>query len=224
MSEENPLPKVDASDGPSVRTTSDVEPAPPPHTASGADTVSGSDVASDADAPAPASHAARPDRGSGRLSALARPVPMLSLALVASLLLSLFLLIRGPGDESDGGRAELLGVAETYAINLSSYDYAKLDQDFARVLDAATGEFKEQYQVAKESLRAAIVKFQGKATGTVLARAVLSFGGGQAQVILFVDQTVTNVNTAQPRIDRLRMRMGLEKHSGRWLINKLDLV
>jgi Mce-associated membrane protein len=213
MSEENPMPKVDAPDEPSwVRTTSDVEPASPLDTAAGAG------------APVPASHAARSGRGSGRLRALARPVPMLSLALVASLLLSLFLLIRGPGEESDGGRAELLGVAETYAINLSSYDYAKLDQDFARVLDTATGEFKDQYQVAKESLREAIVKFRGKATGTVLARAVLSFGGGQAQVILFVDQTVTNANTAQPRIDRLRMRMGLEKHSGRWLINKLDLV
>jgi Mce-associated membrane protein len=173
---------------------------------------------------APASHAA----GAGRrrlLSSLARPVPILSLALVASLLLSMFLLLRGSGDsDSDGKRADVLAVADTYAINLSTYDYTKLDQDFARVLDTATGEFKEQYTVAKESLREAIVKFQGKATGTVLARAVMSLDGDHAEVILFVDQTVTNANTAQPRIDRLRMRMGLEKQSGRWLINKLDLV
>jgi Mce-associated membrane protein len=170
----------------------------------------------------PASHAA--PAGRGRVASLARPVPMLSLALVASLLLSVFLLLRGPGGDSDGDRTELLGVAETYALNLSTYDYAKLDEDFARVLDTATGEFKDQYQVAKESLREAIVKYKGKATGAVLARAVLSFDGDHAEVILFVDQTVTNTGTAQPRIDRLRMRMGLEKQSGRWLINKLDLV
>jgi len=149
---------------------------------------------------------------------------MLSLALVASVLLSLFLVIRGSGDDADGERTEVIAIAETYALNLTSYDYSRLDQDFARVLDTATGEFKDQYQVAKESLREAIVKFKGKATGQVLARAVLSLDGKNAEVILFVDQTVTNSNTAQPRIDRLRMRMGLEKQSGRWLINKLDLV
>lgn len=195
MSEENPTPPVDALDEPSPAVASDV---------------------------ARAGHAA--PAGRGRLGSLARPVPMLSLALVASLLFSLFLLIRGPGDDDAGQRDEVLGVAETYALNLSSYDYTKLDQDFARVLDTATGDFKDQYSVAKESLREAIVKFQGKATGNVLARAVLSLDGDHAEVILFVDQTVTNANTAQPRIDRLRMRMGLEKQSGRWFINKLDLV
>jgi Mce-associated membrane protein len=149
---------------------------------------------------------------------------MLSLALVASLLLSVFLVARGSGEHSDSQRQELVAVAETYAVNLTSYDFSKLDEDFARVLDTATGQFKSEYEVAKESLRKAIVQFQGKATGTVLARAVLSLDGDQAEVMLFVDQTVTNANTAQPRIDRLRMRMGLEKQSGRWLINKLDLV
>jgi Mce-associated membrane protein len=171
--------------------------------------------------PPPVSHAAPAARR--RLAGLARPVPMLALALVASLLLSAFLLLRGSGDD-EAERTELLSVAETYALNLSSYDYAKLDEDFARVIDTATGEFKDQYQVAKESLREAIVKFKGKATGAVLARAVLSLDGDHAEVILFVDQTVTNASTPQPRIDRLRMRMGLEKQSGRWLINKLDLV
>ena len=100
-------------------------------------------------APAPGTHAAR---SRSRLAALARPLPMLSLALVASLLLSLFLLIRDPGGDDQGRRDEVLGVAETYALNLSSYDYTKLDQDFARVLDTATGDFKEQYTVEKESI------------------------------------------------------------------------
>ncbi len=159
-----------------------------------------------------------------RLGGLARPVPMLGLALVASLLLSVFLILRGPGDDAEGERQELVAIAETYAVNLTTYDHARLDADFARVMDVAVGQFRTEYEVAQQSLRELIVKFQGKATGSVLARAVLSLDGNRAEVVLFVDQTVTNSNAQQPKIDRLRMRMGLEKQSGRWLINKLDLV
>lgn len=165
---------------------------------------------------------ADPDRG--RLVSLARPVPLLCLALVTSLLFSAFLLLRGSGDGADRERQELVAVAETYAINLTTYDHARLDEDFARVMDVATGQFRTEYEVAQQSLRELIVKFQGKATGTVLSRAVVSLDGGKAEVLLFVDQTVTNSNADQPKIDRLRMRMGLEKQSGRWMISKMDLV
>lgn len=172
-------------------------------------------------APALATHAAPVRRG--RLASLARPVPMLVLALAASLLFSAFLLLRDSAGSSDE-RQELVAVAETYAVNLTTYDHARLDEDFARVMEVATGQFRTEYEVAQQSLRELIVKFRGKATGTVLARAVLGLDDGKGEVLLFVDQTVTNSNTEQPKIDRLRMRMGLEKQSGRWMINKLDLV
>lgn len=171
---------------------------------------------------AAATHAA-PARG-GRLASWARPVPMLALALVASLLFSAFLLLRESGGTNDDERQELVAVAETYAVNLTTYDHTRLDADFARVMEVATGQFRTQYEVAQQSLRELIVKFEGKATGTVLARAVLGLEGEQGEVLLFVDQTVTNNNAAQPKIDRLRMRMGLERQAGRWMINKLDLV
>ena len=169
-----------------------------------------------------ATHAA-PVRG-GRLRSLARPVPMLALALVASLLFSAFLLLRESGAGNDDERQELVAVAETYAVNLTTYDHTRLDEDFARVMEVAIGQFRTEYEVAQQSLRDLILKFQGKATGTVLARAVLGLDDEKGEVLLFVDQTVTNTNTEQPKIDRLRMRMGLEKQSGRWMINKLDLV
>ena len=169
-----------------------------------------------------ATHAA-PVRG-GRLTSWARPVPMLALALVASLLFSASLLLGGSDGSDDDERQELVAVAETYAVNLTTYDHSRLEADFARVMDVAIGQFRTEYQVAQQSLRELILKFQGKATGSVLARAVLGLEDEKGEVLLFVDQTVTNSNTEQPKIDRLRMRMGLERQAGRWMINKLDLV
>jgi hypothetical protein len=35
---------------------------------------------------------------------------------------------------------------------------------------------------------------------------------------------VTNSNSTTPRVDRSRMKMGLEKQGGKWLISSLDLL
>lgn len=124
----------------------------------------------------------------------------------------------------DAARRSVTTIAQSYAINLTTYDHATLDRDFARVLDNSTGSFKTQYTQASQTLRDLIAKFKAKATGKVLETAVASVDSGHAQVLLFVDQTVVNANTKEPRIDRSRMKMGLEKQGKRWLISSLDLI
>ncbi|MDT7600890.1 MAG: Mce-associated rane protein, partial [Pseudonocardiales bacterium] len=46
----------------------------------------------------------------------------------------------------------------------------------------------------------------------------------QVEVVVFVDQTITNAATAQPRVDRNRVIMTLTPHDGRWLVGKLELT
>ncbi len=174
-------------------------------------------------APAASPTARRPVRD--RVRNVLRPVPLLVVALVLSLLLGGWMALKVRSENRlDDARREAVAVARTYAVNLTTYDHVKLDEDFARVLDNSTGSFRAEYTAASESLRALIAKFKATATGTVLSTAVVSISTGRADLLLFVDQTVNNSNTEQPRIDRTRMRMGLEKQDGRWLISSLDLV
>ena len=177
------------------------------------------------DAVPTASHAA-PTRGRrGRLGSVARPVPLLALALAASLLWSVWLGLQVRSDNSEASdRREALAAAEAFASTLSSYDHTRLEQDFAAVMENSTGTFKSEYTVASEALRTLISKLHGTASGKVLNAGLVSYGDGEAQVILFVDQTVTNDSTEAPRLDRTRMRLGLEKQDGRWLISSLDLL
>lgn len=166
-----------------------------------------------------------PRSARGPLRRVLRPVSLLSVGLVLSLVLAGWMGLKVRSDNRlDDARREAVAVAQTYAVNLTTYDYAKLDADFARVLDASTGGFRTEYTAASESLRTLIAKFKATATGKVLSTAVLSISTGRAELLLFVDQTVNNSNTEAPRIDRTRMRMGLEKQDGRWLISSLDLV
>jgi Mce-associated membrane protein len=52
---------------------------------------------------------------------------------------------------------------------------------------------------------------------------VASASPEQVQVVVFVDQAITNAAAATPRIDRNRLLMTLNPHDGRWLVSNLEL-
>jgi Mce-associated membrane protein len=150
---------------------------------------------------------------------------MLSVALVVALVLVglLGLKVRHH-DQQDSARRSAAATAQAYAVDLTTYDHTHLDADFQKVLDNSTGAFRAQYTEASQTLRDLIAKFQATATGKVLETAVLAADSKHATLLLFVDQTVSNTNSKDPRVDRSRMKMSLEKHGGKWLISSLDLL
>lgn len=132
--------------------------------------------------------------------------------------------VRSDNDREDARRA-VVAAANGYAVDLTTYNFSRLEADFQKVLDNSTGTFRSEYTAASASLRELIAKFKATATGKVLDSAVvLSSDEDRAIVLLFVDQTVSNSNSREPRVDRSRMKMGLEKRDGRWLISALDLL
>jgi Mce-associated membrane protein len=166
-------------------------------------------------------------RGRSRAGGVRRPGPMavLAVALVLALLLagSLEFKVRHH-DQLDSARDSAVATAQGYAVDLTTYDHDHLDADFNKVLSNSTGSFRAQYTEASQTLRDLIARFQATATGKVLETAVVSADTKHATLLLFVDQTVSNTNSKDPRVDRSRMKMSLEKHGGKWLISALDLL
>ena len=154
------------------------------------------------------------------LAALAVAV-VLVLALAAAVTFGLMLQRKAATDRAG---AEALATAKAYAITVTSYDYQNLDRNFADVLDGASGEFKDQYTGASQTLRQLIANAKATAKGTVLGAGIQSASTDQVQVVVFVDQAITNAAVTQPRIDRNRVIMTLTPHDGRWLVNKLELM
>ncbi|WP_028922351.1 hypothetical protein [Pseudonocardia acaciae] len=146
---------------------------------------------------------------------------VLALALAAAATCGL-LLSNHLATERAGTQA--LATAKAYAVTVTSYDYENIDRNFADVLDGATGEFKDQYGGASKLLRQLITDAKAKATGTVLEAAVSSASPDQVAVLVFVDQSITNAVSPQPRVDRNRVLMTLTRHDGRWLVEKLELM
>ena len=113
--------------------------------------------------------------------------------------------------------------AVSYAQVLTSIDSNKVDENFKDVLDGATGEFKDMYSQSSVELRQLLIENKATAHGVVVDSAVQEASKNKAVVLLFVDQAVTNTKLPDPRIDRSRMKMTLEKVDGRWRASKVEL-
>lgn len=113
--------------------------------------------------------------------------------------------------------------AVDYAQVLTSIDSDKVDENFRDVLDGATGEFKDMYSASSGELRQLLIDNKATARGVVVDSAVQSISKDRAVVLLFVDQSVSNTKLPDPRIDRSRMKMTLEKVDGRWRASKVEL-
>lgn len=118
---------------------------------------------------------------------------------------------------------QALATAQQYAVVLTSVDGAKLDENFAAVLAGATGEFKDMYAQSSQQLKQVLIDNKAQAQGKVIAAAVKSATADQVEVMLFLDQSVTNSVNPQPRLDRNRIIMTMRKVDGRWLASKVEL-
>lgn len=110
-----------------------------------------------------------------------------------------------------------------YAQVLTSIDSNNVDQNFTEVLNGATGEFKDMYSQSSAQLRQLLVDNKATAHGVVIDSAVKSASENQVVVLLFVDQTVANKSAPDPRIDRSRVKMTMDKVDGAWRASKVEL-
>jgi Mce-associated membrane protein len=143
---------------------------------------------------------------------------------VAALGLSGFLgwQLKQEHDTAAAGRSAL-AVAQSYAVTLTSVDTKDIDHNFAQVLDGATGEFKDMYSQSATQLRQVLIDNKAVSHGTVVDAAIKSTTKTKVEVLLFVDQSISNVVNPEPRIDRNRVEMTMELIDNRWLASKLDI-
>lgn len=113
--------------------------------------------------------------------------------------------------------------ATAYATTLTTVDYQKIDQNFGQVLDGATGEFKNMYSQSSAQLRQLLIDNKAVSHGSVVDTAIKSATTDTVEVLVFVDQSITNSIVPQPRIDRSRISMTMQRIDGRWLAAKVDI-
>lgn len=155
------------------------------------------------------------------------PRPLTAVLIVLLVVAVVFAVVFGwklenRNDRSDAGRAALTA-AQNYAVALTSIDSSHLDPDFATVLNGATGEFKDMYSKSADQLKPMLLQAKSVSKGHVVAASVQSASESEAVIMLFVDAEITNVTNPQPRIDRNRILMTMQKVDNHWLASKVEL-
>ena len=144
---------------------------------------------------------------------------------VAALCLSGFLAwqLKQRADTAAAGQAAT-DTARSYVVTLTSIDTGNIDQNFTAVIDGATGEFKSMYSQSSTQLRQLLVDNKAVSKGFVVDSGIKSATTTTVEVVMFVDQSVTNSVNPEPRIDRLRLTVTMELVDNRWLASKVEIV
>ncbi|WKG02926.1 Mce protein [Mycolicibacterium sp. HK-90] len=173
----------------------------------------------DDDTTSPAGEA-EPESGRlGRLSVAAGAAVLIATAGASALLGSRVWQHR----QADTAANQAQATASAYAETLTTIDSGKVDENFTRILDGATGEFKDMYTQSSVQLRQLLIDNRATARGTVVDSAIKSRSTDEVEVLLFVDQSVSNSASPEPRLDRSRIRMTMKNIDGRWLASKVEL-
>jgi Mce-associated membrane protein len=125
--------------------------------------------------------------------------------------------------DTDAAARAALDVARTYAVTLTSVDNGKIDENFAQVIDGATGEFKDMYSQSAAQLRQLLIDNKAVSHGTVVDAGIKSATKDKVEVLIFVDQSISNSVNPEPRIDRSRVTITMERIDNRWLASKVDI-
>lgn len=126
-------------------------------------------------------------------------------------------------DIATSGHAAL-EAARSYAVTLTTLDSADIDVHYRQALEGSTGEFKDQYSQGSAQLRQILIDNQAMGTGVVVAAAVKSASKTKVEVLLFVDQSITNAVNPVPRIDRNRVEMTMELVDSHWLASRVEII
>jgi Mce-associated membrane protein len=117
-----------------------------------------------------------------------------------------------------------LAAAKNYAVELSSIDSKEVDKNFAKVLDGATGEFKGMYSQSSAQLRQLLIDNKAVSHGAVIDAAIKSATKTRVEVLIFLDQSISNAINPGPNIDRMRMLMTMELIDNRWLASHVEVT
>ena len=125
------------------------------------------------------------------------------------------------GGASEQDRQGALQAARDRTLALTSYDFRRLDQDFAAVLAASVPPFRDEYTETTAQLTPAFTQAEAVATSTVVGAGLESYAPERVVAVLAVDQQIATKG-AQPRTERNRLRMTLVPSDQGWVVERVE--
>ncbi len=118
-----------------------------------------------------------------------------------------------------------LDAAKDAIVAVLSYTPESLDKDLDNAKSHLTGNFLTYYtQFTDQVVRPAVKTKQVSTTANVVRAAVSEMSPDEARVLVFVNQTTTSSERAEPSMAASSVVVTLDKVDGKWLISAFDPV
>jgi Mce-associated membrane protein len=147
---------------------------------------------------------------------------VLAAALVA--VATLLLLRLNDANAAEDSREAALQVARQVAVDLTTVSKDTAQQDVNRLMDMATGSFKDQFAQQADVFRKVVQQASVTSKGTVTEAGVSSVDGDTVTVLAAVSATVQNADAPGGEQRQYRMKMQLQHDGDRWLVSDLEFV
>lgn len=107
----------------------------------------------------------------------------------------------------DARHSLFASTARQAALNLTTINYTEVEANVQRIVDSATGEFREDFKKRSQPFIDVIKQSQSKSQGSVTETALESEQTDSARILVAVtvDTTVAGVAEEQPRAWRMRI-------------------
>jgi Mce-associated membrane protein len=117
-----------------------------------------------------------------------------------------------------------IATARQGVVNLTSLDFNKAKEDVQRVLDIATGDFKEDFQKRAEDFAAVVKDSKAVTEGSVAAAAVESMNNDSAVILVLANERVTNIAGAKDQPRTFRFRVSVVHDGDDLKVSKVEFV
>ena len=180
------------------------------------------DTSSDADYDSEAGATAEIESSSGsaprphhRLRRMSPPTQALAIGVVLIAVLSAIACWLGwqnyQSHSAEQVRAQLLQGARQGALNLTTIDWQRVDNDTERILASSTGTFRDEFAQRLKPFADVVKQAQSKSEGSIAASSLESSSGDEARVLIALNVRISDAGTAEDTPRVWRMRISVQK-------------
>ncbi|MEB3019573.1 twin-arginine translocation pathway signal [[Mycobacterium] crassicus] len=130
-------------------------------------------------------------------------------------------------DQRLGVEAEqaAMAAAADGAVAVLTYSPKTLEKDFAAAERHLTGDFLSYYtDFTQKVVTPAAKQKEVQTMASVVRKGIVSLQPTHAEVLVFINQTTISKSNPDGAFSMSSVKVGLEKHDGRWLISSFDPV
>jgi len=120
--------------------------------------------------------------------------------------------------------AAYIATARQGVINLTSLDFNKAKEGVQRVLDSATGEFRDDFQRRADDFESVVKDSKAVTEGSVAATAVESMNNDSAVVLVLANERITNIAGAKDQPRTFRFRVSVVHDGDQLKLSKVEFV